>query len=153
MWCVFCSFIQFLSAFCVIHRKDLVLLNLISIYVTSATPFIWLLQHHLYDFCKVIFEKERYSGPLSSKFLFQQVIYSVQYGVAVMCTGRVMYIYMSVSSLLVAVCRVCLYVWYQIRVVVNNHVIRVKPTVNMKPCCIKHSTRCYWYWVTKAPQS
>ena len=34
--CVFCLFIPFLSAFYVFHRKDLVLLNLTSIYMTST---------------------------------------------------------------------------------------------------------------------
>ena len=59
--CVFCSFIPFLSTFIEIHRKNPVLLNLIS----------------KFDFYKqVIFEKQRHCWPLQIKILNQQVNHS-----------------------------------------------------------------------------
>ena len=28
----------------------------------------------------------------------------------------------------------------------KSHVICVKPTVNVTPCCIKYIARCFWYF-------
>ena len=45
--------------------------------------------------------------------------------------------------LLVPLCAVCVCVWYQTRVLPKNHVICVKPSVNVMPSFIKHTALRY----------
>ena len=51
-------------------------------------------------------------------------------------------------SLLAPMHAVCLCVWYQVRILVKNHMCQT--SVNLMHCCIKHTTRSFWYYGTKA---
>ena len=66
-------------------------------------------------------------------------------------TGSIsLYLYGCVSLLAPVL---CVYVckWYQIRVLVKNHTM-CQTTVNLMRCCIKHTTRSFWYCGNKAWQ-
>ena len=127
---VFDSFVTFLSVFFVFHRKNLVSLNLISRYMAST---------------RVIFEKQKHFGPLQSKFCISKLFIQCNAGTCcVHITGHVNDIYLDVCvSLLVPVCPM----WLSMCMILNNstsknHVIQSKLSINLIPCCIKHTARC-----------
>ena len=67
-----------------------------------------------------------------------------------------LFIQSNTSSYCVFVC-VVLFVFVSLCVISNqstseNHVIHVRPSGNLMPCCIKHTARFCWYLSTKARQ-
>ena len=47
-------------------------------------------------------------------------------------------------SLMAPECNVFVRLWYQIGVPVKNHIM-CQTSVNLTPCCIKHTSRSFWY--------
>ena len=131
-WCLFCMFTSYLSDFFVFHMKKLILLNLISWYVTSTSQW-FLNSQDIVELCKV------------NVWLF------IECNTDSFCehkTGGVnIYLYGYVI-LLVPVCAVCLwlFVWYQI-IVLAKKSRRMLDFCKPIPCCIKHTTRSLWYYV------
>ena len=126
--CVFSSFILFLSVFFVIHRNELVLLNLISRKAKAKKMFLQ--SNDILDLCKV-------------NFCIRKLIIHCNAGsCCVYITGGVnIYLYVC-KSIGPSVSCVCL----SLCVISNqstsiNHVIRVKPSVKLMSCCIKHTAR------------
>ena len=124
--CFFCSFTQFLLVFLVFHRKDLVLLNLISRYAASAISDFWKIKM-LLTFIKLIFNVSEWLIQCNTDSCCEYVI-----------GGANMYLWV---SLLVSISCVYLFVC----MIPNSHVINVKPTANLMPCCIKCRSRCLRY--------
>ena len=108
-WCLFCVFTPYLSEFFVFHMKKLILLNLINWYVTSTSHW-FLKSQDIVELCKVNF------------WLF------IECDTDSCCehkTGGVnIYLY-GYTIILAPVCAVCLclFEWYQIRVLAKNNAI------------------------------
>ena len=134
MLCAFCSFVLFLSVFFVFHPKDLVLLNLISRYMSSTSEQLLKSKYIVY-LCKVSF------------YISKLFIHCNTGGFRLYISGGVN-IYLDlfrfvgafVSSLCLFVC-----VWYQIRILAKPMSYVPNLSVNLTACCIKHLSRCCWY--------
>ena len=117
------------------QRKDLVLLNLSSRYMTSASQQFFKSKDivHLFklNFCvsKLFIQCNRIS-------CFVNIIDGVNMSLYV-CFS--LYLFWCVSSMCL-----CVYVM-SIQSTSKSHVIRVKPLVNVMLCCIKHIVRCCWH--------
>ena len=124
--CLFRSFIFIFRPFIFIslfHR--IVSLNLISRYMSSTSEKL-LKSQDLLALCK---------------FLYNQVILQcIRSSCSVHTAGRVKICLYVCVNVLAPACSVfvCLCVWYQIRVLEKN-VMRFQPSVNLMPCCLKHS--------------
>ena len=123
---VFCLFTSILSVFFVFHRKDLVLLNQIRRYLTSASE----------KYLKSIVDLTKVSD-LSSKLFIQ-------------CNTGICCVHVTRDSVNIYLCQsigpcvscLCL----SVCVISNqstskNQVIHVTLSVNLIPCCMKHTAR------------
>ena len=130
---VFCSFIPFLLVFFAFHRKDFILLNLIGRYMTSTSDK-FLKSKDIVDLCKV--------HVCISKLFIQCNTGSC----CVHITGGVnIYLYVCKS---IGFCFSCKYLSVCVISTQNtskNHTIRVKPSVILMSCCIKHTARSSLY--------
>ena len=132
MWCVYFAHLYHFYQYSLCFTEDLIMLNVISRYMTSTG-----------NFCK----KQRHCRPLKSKFCRSKLFIQCNTGnCCVYITDTVnIYIYVCINPLLL-VCPVCLSVcMISNQSTSKNHVTCFKPSVNLNPYCRKH-------YSTKAPK-
>ena len=123
---VFCLFTSILSVFFVFHRKDLVLLNQIRRYLTSASE----------KYLKSIVDLTKVSD-LSSKLFIQCNTGICCVHVARDSVNIYLSVYWPLCVLFVFIC-VCV---ISNQSTSKNQVIHVTLSVNLIPCCMKHTAR------------
>ena len=132
--CSVCIFLIYtiLSVYFVFHKKNLVLLNQ-QIYTS-------LLQRNNFWIATTLWTSVKYF------FLYQQVIQCNTDQWSLHITGGIniyLYVCQYISPCMLYVClSICV---ISSQSTSKNHVIHAKPSVNLMPCWIKHTARCYLY--------
>ena len=130
MLCVFCAFILFLSVFFVSYRKDLVLLNISSRYITSRSEQ-FLKRKDIVNHSKVNFCINKLFIPCNTCSCCVYII-----GDANIYWYVFVSLLVPVSSVFFSVCMI------SNQIIAKTHHLSDHQSVNLIPSFIKHAARC-----------